>query len=289
MSDMHADSTVDPSEIKLEIPTLDIPMYRNDPHSFLPLNSDPLSSHLLRTLNELDLHIEEEKRETHKLQKQIAHWEERIRGNYFQMGKNVDQIKNNQLEASHEILHRDYWWGKESLVLADFSLAKSSNRPADWAWLIKKYGLKNAEGILLDAHTQCIEEVCLGAIRDLVIEYKEAGVRYDLAQSYKRSESEHLTNINAKLSATNKHLRNYINNVQSLGIEPIQDGIQFLTEFGLKLKTFEKQESPAKFGEMRAWAEEHLDQFLKKYPSIPHRVVSTFRSLASIPLPFQNS
>jgi hypothetical protein len=72
-------------------------------------------------------------------------------------------------------------------------------------------------------------------------------------------------------------------------MEPIQDGILFFQEFALKLKSFESQEKPATYGELRAWAEEHLDQFLKKYPSIPDRFMSTFRRLASIPLPAQNS
>lgn len=292
MSDIHTDSPTGPSEmveLKLETLGMDSPLYRTDPHASLPLNSDPLSGHLLKVLTELDLHIEEEKRETLKLQTQIAIWEERIRGNYFQMGKNVEQIKSNLVDAAHEIMHRDYWWSRESLVLTDFSLAKNSARPSDWAWLIKKYGLKNGDGTPLDPQTSCIEEVCLGAIRNLAIEYKEAGVRYDLAQNYKKSESDHLTSLNAKLSATNEHLRSYINNVHSEGIEPIKDGITFLKEFWLKLRTLEKQERPATFGCMRSWAEEHLDQFLKNYPSIPYRVVNTFRRLASIPLPAQNS
>ncbi len=286
MSEIHANLSAEPSKISDRI--LDTTLYRNDPHSLLPSNSEPLSSHIVRILTEVELYIEEEKRESQKIQKQVAIWEERIRGNYFQMGKNVDQIKMNQIDATHELLHRDYWWGRENLVFTDFTLAKNVGRSSDWAWVINKYGLTNSDGTPLDPHARCIEELCLGAIRNLAIEYKEAGVRYDLAHNYKRAESDHLTSINTKLSATNEHLRNYINNVQNIRTS-IHDGILFLMEFGLKVKSLQTDETPATFGDLRAWSEEHLDQFLKKYPSIPQRVVSVFRRLASIPLPAQNS
>lgn len=280
MSEIRTDTTLEP-----KLDSSNLTFHRNDPHSFLPLNSDLPPEYIPKTLAELEIHFKEEKREMQKIQKQVALWEDRIRGNYFQMGKNVEHIKSNEIEADYDTLNRDYWWNRESLVLTDLSLAKSTARPSDWSWIIKKYGLKNTDGTLLDPHAHCIEELCLGAIRNLAIEYKEVGVRFDLALNYKKSENEHVTSINAKLSATNEHLRNYMNHVQTKGIEPIQDGILFFQEFALKLKSLENQEKAATYGELRAWAEEHLDQFLKKYPSIPDRFISNFRRLALIPLP----
>lgn len=295
MSDIQEGSLIETSEIakKVGAPSpetcLDVPLYRADPSAFLPLNSALINDQVMKAFSELEMIIEEEKKEVVKLQRQISVWEERIKGNFFQMGKHSDQIKQNTVDAFYEVKNRDYWWGREALVLADFSQAQASSCPHMWAWLIKKYGLKNPDGTPLDHKAGCVEELCNGAIRNLAQEYKEEGIRYDVAQANRNAENVHLVNVNAKLSATNEHLRNYIANAHAAEITPVQDGVLFLKEFALKLKSLERQETPANFGDMRAWAEHFLDDFLKKYPSIPHRVVGAFRKIASIPLPAQNS
>ena len=50
--------------------------------------------------------------------------------------------------------NRDYWLCRAEQVIVDYSYAEAANRPEDWAWLIKKYGLKNADGSPIDPRDQ---------------------------------------------------------------------------------------------------------------------------------------
>lgn len=271
-----------------EVPQL----YLADPHAFLPLNSDCLmgAMNMARTiLSELEPLIEEELKEVSKLQRQISLWEEKIRRNSGVIDKNLAQIQQNIVDMSYDNKNRDFWCVKEQQVLADYSKAEASGSVASWAWLIKKYGLKNPDGTPIDHHSNCVGELCNGAASNLSMEYKMAGIRYDQTHKHKEADNVLLTDDNDKLSATNQQLQKYIANMFANEIEPLQDGVLLFKELGLKLKTLERQESPAKYGDLRSWAESFLDEFLKENSFVQQRVVNAFRRLASIPLPAQNS
>jgi hypothetical protein len=267
-------------------------LYSSDPFAFLPLNT----AHLVGVTNviqsiftEADLLIEEELKEVSRPQKQISIWEERIRKNNGIINQNGDQIKQNIADMACDLKGRDFWCSRASQVLADYGQTETTGSASDWAWLIKKYGLKNEEGSLICHRTSGLNQLCQKAAQILSAEYSAAAVRYELTHQHKESSNALLLSDNEKLSAMNSQLQKYIANLYSSEVEPLQDGVLLLKELVVKLKALETQESPATYGDLRSWAEPFLDQFLRGNSSIPNRVVTAFRRLCSIPLPAQNS
>lgn len=266
--------------------------YLTDPYAFLPLNSECLlgAMNVIKgILAELGTLIDEELKEVSKLQRQIQVWEEKILRNHAITDKNLNQIKKNLIDLSYDGKNRDYWIGREQQVLSDYAKAESGGKPENWAWLIRKYGLKNPDGTPVDHLSKCVGELCNGAANNLATEYKWTALRYEQALKHKEANNVLLAGMNDKLAATNEELQKYIANMHANEIEPLQDGVLLFKELGLKLRTLERQESPAKFGDLRSWAESFLDEFLRENCFVPQRVVNAFRRMASIPLPAQNS
>lgn len=209
----------------------------------------------------IELLIVEERKEIGRLREQISAWEEMIRANFFQMGKNAEVIEQNTRTSAHEIKMRDYWWDKESLVLSDFQSAQKSLK---WKSLIQKHELN------LDHRSLLIEKLCQDAILELALKYKETGIQHDLAVASKNGENKRVSEMNAKLNAENTHLRERISNAHLSEIEPLQDGLLFLKEFIVIIKS-----QQASSDTIHSWAE----GFVKKYPSIPSRVLHSFQKL----------
>jgi len=256
-----------------------------DPCAFLPLNSD----HLIGSVNvveklvfEVGLLIEEEVASIQKQQKRISFWEDRIEKNKTEIKKHEFVIRQNTTDALHNKRNRDYWFGRAEGVEIDYSHAEASNRTQDWSWLIKKFGLKNADGTEIDAKANCVEELCNGETKNLAAEYRGTGIKYENARKEKETENSRLVRENSKLLNTNEMLQTYIASTYSNEIEPLQDGVLLLKELGSKLKSFE---ASATYGEMRAWAEVFLNEFIKANPRLPQSVVTNFRKITSIPLP----
>lgn len=267
-------------------------LYSSDPYAFLPLNTDHLvgSTNMIQSIfTEVDLLIEEELKEVARPQKQITLWEERVRKNNAMIHQNGEHIKQNMADMACDLKSRDFWCGRASQVLADYAQTETSGALSDWAWLIKKYGLKNEEGVLVCQRDPGISQLCQKAAQVLASEYSGAAVRYELTHKQKESSNALLLGDNEKLSSMNEQLQKYIANLYSSEVEPLQDGVLLLKELVVKLKVLEQQESPATYGDLRSWAESFLDQFLRANSLIPNRVVTAFRRLCSIPLPAQNS
>jgi len=266
-------------------------LYPSEPHAFLPKNSDCLvgTTNVIQSIfTEVDLLIEEELKEVTRAQRQIILWEERIRKNHAMIHQNREMIQHNCLDIVYERQSRDFCCGKAAQVLGDYMRAETANTASDWAWLIKKYGLKNENGSLINHHGSTVGQLCQKSAYVLADEYQAAGARYE--QIYKQKEwiNSLLVSDNEKLAAMSGQLQKYIAHTYSSEVEPLQDGVLLLKELEIKLKVLERQESSATYGELRAWAEEFLDQFLRANSSIQSRVVTAFRRLTSIPLPAQN-
>lgn len=257
-----------------------------DPNAYLPLNSDrlvgPINA-LDKVLSDTAIVMEEEVSLIQKHQKRIAYWEERIELNKVVVKKNEAKIKQNHIDALYDKKNRDYWLGRSEEVEIDYSHAESSNRQQDWSWLIKKYGLKNANGTEIEAKNSCVDELCNGATSNLSGEYKGTGEKYEQQRQAKEAENRRLVHENAKFLNTNETLQNYIVSTYSNEIEPLQDGVLLLKELSVKLKALNGDS--ATFGELRIWAEGFLNDFLKANPRVPQNVVTHFRKLTSIPLP----
>ncbi|PIS01994.1 MAG: hypothetical protein COT85_07580 [Chlamydiae bacterium CG10_big_fil_rev_8_21_14_0_10_42_34] len=258
-----------------------------DPHAFLPLNSDRLIGSINvveKLLYEVGVLIEDEVGAIQKHQKRITFWEDRIEKNRALVKQNEHKIKQNTTDALYDKKNRDYWLGRSEEVEIDYSHAEVAARTQDWAWLIKKYGLKNADGSPISEKSHCVEELCNGEIKNLSAEYLATGNKYENARKEKETESSRLVRENAKLHNSNDVLQGYISAVYTNDIEPLQDGILLLKEFGVKLKSL-GQEDKATYGEMRAWAEPFLSDFIKMNSRVPQAIVTHFRKLSSIPLP----
>lgn len=258
-----------------------------DPCAQLPLNSDRLIGAINvveKLLFEVGLLIEEEVASIQKHQKRITFWEDRIEKNKAMIQKNEQRIKQNNTDALYDKKNRDYWYGRGEDVDIDYSHAEVSGREQDWAWLIKKYGFKNADGSEIDPRSVCVEELCNGESKNLSGEYKASGNRYENARKEKEAENSRLVRENAKLLNSNDQLQGYISAVYSSEIEPLQDGILLLKEFGMKLKELGRDEQSS-YGDMRIWAEGFLNDFVKANPRVPGMIAMQFRKLASIPLP----
>lgn len=261
--------------------------YLVDPSAFLPLNSDRLvgSVNMVeKLLHEVGTLIEEEVASIQKHQKRITFWEDRIEKNRSLIKKNEIKAKQNTTDALYNKKNRDYWFGRAEEVEIDYSHAEVANRSQDWAWLIKKYGLKNADGTEICPKSACVEELCNGEIKNLAAEYHATGQRYENGRKEKEVENSRLVKENSKLLNNNDLLQSYIAATYANEIEPLQDGILLLKELGQKLKAL-GQEDKANYGQMRMWAEPFLNEFIKMNPQVPQAIVISFRKLTSIPLP----
>jgi hypothetical protein len=262
-----------------------------DPQAYLPLNSDRLvgSSNMLEKLmGDVNALIQEEVTQIQKTQKKITLWEDKIEKNKVLIQKNLVQIKQNTTEIVYDKKNRDYWWGRAETVSLDYEHAEAASRLGDWNWIIKKWGLKNADGTILDAGNASIEELCNGAASNLAGKYRSTGNKYDHAQKDKAAATNRLIRENSSLLTSNDTLQNYISASYVEEIEPYQDGVLLLKEFSVKLKVFGQEEHKVTYGELRSWAEPFLNDFLKSNPRIRLAIVTEFRKLASIPLPAEH-
>lgn len=258
-----------------------------DPNAFLPLDTDRLtgSINMVEKLGiEVGALIEEEVSSIQKQQKRISFWEERIEKNRIHIKKNEFQIKQNTTDAFYDKKNRDYWFSRSEEVEIDYSHAEVAARVQDWSWLIKKYGLKNADGSEIDSKNHCVEELCNGETENLATEYRNTGNKYENARKGKETENSRLVRENSKFSTTNDVLQGYISSTYTDEIEPLQDGILLFKEFSVKLKAMGQEDKPT-YGDMRVWAEQFLNDFIKANSRVPQHVVTHFRQLASIPLP----
>lgn len=266
--------------------------FLTDPQAFLPLNSDKLigSTNMVETLlSEVGLLIQEEVNQIQKAQKKINLWEDRIEKNKSLIQKNLAKVKQNITDIHYDIKNRDYWYSRADQVSVDYQHAEAGGREENWAWLIKKYGLKNPDSTPIDSKNNCVEELCNGAASNLSTEYKIPGSKYEQAKKDKEAENAQLIRENGRLLASNDQLQNYISAVYSNEIEPLQDGVLLYKELGVKVKAMGADGNQATYGQLRSWAESFLDEFLKANSRVPQHVVTQFRRLASIPLPARNS
>lgn len=263
----------------------------SDPQAFLPLDSDRLNalSNTVETLlTEAGLLIQEEVSQIQRLQKRINTWEDRIEKNKAIVARHEAQIKQNRSDIGYDKKNRDYWMGRAEQVMLDYQDAAASDRKDDWSWLIKKYGLKNAEGEVLDVKNPCVDELCNGEVDNLAAEYRAAGNKYEQARKDKEAENSRLIRENGVLLNTNDTLQGYISATYSNEIEPLQDGVLLLKELGVKVKAF-SQSDRTSYGDLRSWAEPFLSDFLKSNPRVLLHIVTHFRRLTSIPLPPTNA
>lgn len=262
-----------------------------DPQGFLPLNSDRLvgAVNMIEKLTaEASALIQGEIDQIQKLHKKITFWEDKIEKNKIVIEKNRARIQQNTVDIVYDRKNRDYWWGRSELVVLDYKNAEASNRPEAWGWLIKKWGLKTADGVALDPAESSIDELCNGESNNLAGEYRAVGNRYEQAKKEKEAESYRLIHENSKYLASNETLQGYISFAYTNEIEPYQDGVLLLKELTVKLKALAQNESSATYGELRCWAENFLNDFLKSNPRVHLSVVTEFRKLTSIPLPAEN-
>lgn len=258
-----------------------------DPCAFLPLNSDRLigSVNMVeKLLYEVGVLIEEEVAAIQKHQKRITFWEDRIEKNKSQVKKNELAIRQNNIDAIYDKKNRDYWLGRAEDVEIDYSHAEVAARHQDWAWLIKKYGLKNPDGTEINSKNPCVEELCNGEIKNLSASYRTTGNKYENSRKEKEAENSRLVRENAKLLNDIETLQGYISAAYANDVEPLQDGVLLMKELGLKLKEL-GQDDKAMYGQMRAWAEPFLNDFIKANSRVPQNIVTHFRKLTSIPLP----
>lgn len=262
--------------------------YNFDPYSFQPLNSDRLAgSHnfIEKSLSELSKMVEDEVNQIQKLQKKINLWEDRIEKNRALIQRNQNKIKQNTTDIIYDKKNRDYWWSRAEQVNLDFQAAAASDRQADWSWLVKKYCLKNADGTEIDATHVAVEELCNGETNNLSGQYRTAGNKYEQSKKDREAENNRLIRENSACLNTNDQLQVYIANTYQNEIEPLQDGVLLLKEVGVKLKALHSDGSKGTFGELRSWAEQFLDDFLKSNPRVHQSLVTEFRRLTSISLP----
>jgi len=258
-----------------------------DPEAVLPLNSDRLvgSVNALEKMHaEAMTFVEMEITQVQKLQKKINQWEDRVEKNKALIHSNKAKIKQNEVEIVHDKKNRDYWVGRADQVTLDYENAASANRVENWNWLIKKYGLKNPSGDALDATLAAIDELCNGEANNLISQYREVAVKHDRALKDKQTDNVRMNRDIAVHLSTNETLQMYISNCYSNEVEALQDGILLLKELGVKLKSLEGQSDSA-YGDLRAWAELFLNEFIQSNPKVPQEVVTEFRRITSIPLP----
>ncbi len=262
--------------------------YLADPQAFLALNSDKLNM-IDKLISEVGLLIQDEVNQIQKSQKKICLWEDRIEKNKTIVSKNLTQIKQNLVDINYDKKNRDYWWSRSEQVVLDYEHAAAAGRESDWSWIIKKYGLKNPDGSPIDQRSNCVEELCDGSSSNLSNEYKSAGNRYETEKKDKEAENTRMIHENGRHLTTNDQLQNFISNVYTREIEPLQDGVLLYKELGVKFKAMGQEGNKSTYGDLRSWAESFLDEFLKANPRVLMHVVTEFRRLASIPLPAKYS
>ena len=264
--------------------------YLVDPQTFLPLNSDRLnglSNAAEKLQQEANTLIQDEVVKIQTLQKKLQVWEDRIEKNKAFIVSNENKIKHNLKEIAYDKKNRDYWFARNEQVMLDYSHTETSNRSEDWNWLIKKYGLKNADRTPIFSSGPSVATLCLKSITILADEYKIAGSRYELARNAKEAENTNLLRETSRLKTSNETLQGFISATYVNEVEPLQDGILLLKEFNMKIKSL-TQDEKCTYGELRAWAETFLNDFLKTNHRVPQYVVTEFRKLSSIPLPPAN-
>lgn len=262
-----------------------------DPQAFLPLNSDRLvgsTNQIENILAEAAVMIENHINQIEKIQKKINFWEDQIEKNKSVIQKNLNTVKQNNIDIAYDKKNRDYWLSRAELVELDYRNASASNQQSDWAWLIKKYGFKNSSGSEIDFKSHCVEELCDGEIKNLSAEYRASGNKYDQDKKNRESEITRLLRENGKLMNKNETLRTYIATTYNDEVEPIQDGILLLKELGVKMKALAQDSKGASYGDLRDWAEPFLNEFIQSNPKIVQEIVTDFRKLTSIPLPARN-
>lgn len=262
-----------------------------DPEAFLPLNSDRLigsTNSIEKLMAESGSLIQEEVNHIQKLQRKINLWEDRIEKNKAMIQKNLNVIKQNNIDIIYDKKNRDYWISRSEQVDLDLQNALSANRQGDWAWIIKKYCLKNPDGTELDSKNPCVEELCNGEAANLSGEYRANANKYELKRKDRETDNNRMIRDNSSHLKTNELLQGYIAATYANEIEPIQDGILLLKEFVVKLKSI-SEDSNTTYGMMRDWAESFLNDFIKSNTRVAQSVVTDFRRLASIPLPPHHS
>jgi len=261
--------------------------FRADPGNNLPLDSEPLkSSGALETLlTEVAAVFESEFSLVEKAHAKMESWKEKIEKNNALIEKNSAKITQNNIDMAYDKKNRDYWLGRAEQVSLDYQYAVAANQEADWAWLTKKYGLKNPDGSEIDARNSSIEEIANGAASNLSGLYQAAGNRYEEQKKTREEENIRLIRENSVNTAESERLRDYISTAYSKDIEPLQDGLLLLKELRVKLKALSQEGVSCTYGDLRIWSEAFLNDFLRSNPKIPARMVTEFRKLASIPLP----
>jgi len=263
-----------------------------DPRALLPLNSDRLIGSINapeQLVAEAMKMIEEETNQIQILQRKISSYAEKIEKNKDSILSNQNKIKQNNIDIVHDKKNRDYWIGRAEEVQLDYQNASSSNHTADWAWIIKKYGLKNGDGTTIDPSELAVDELCNGETNNLISVYREAGKRYDTMKKDRESENKQLYRENASHLMMNEKLQQYITAIREKEIAPLEEGILLIKELCTKLGLFASPERSSTYGEMRTWAETFLNDFLKSNSLVPQKMASAFRKLTSIPLPADHS
>jgi hypothetical protein len=258
-----------------------------DPMAELPLGSDRLigeTNVVEKLLFDAGALVEEEVAQIQKHQKRIAYWEDRIEKNRTLLKQNELRIKQNTQEGFYDKKNRDYWHSRSEDVERDYAHTEVAGRFSDWSFLIKKYGLKNIDGTEINPKAATAPMQCAVEAKALASRYMLQSAKYETARKEKEAENTKLIGENVQLMSTNETLTSYITNAYTTDIEPLQDGVLLLKEFSLKLKGWSQQPNTT-YDLMRTWAESFLDSFLRTNPRAPQRVVTLFRTMASIPLP----
>lgn len=261
-----------------------------DPHGFLPLNSDRLvgAVNMVEKLtNDVDLLMHGEVTKIQDFQKKISFWEDRIEKEKAEISDYQKQIKQNSIDMAYDKKNRDYWLGRAEEVALDYSNAEAANRRENWLWLVKKYGLKNPDGTQIVPSQNAFEEICNGSTSNLVGEYKNAGNKYEFSRKNRETENNRLIREISRLKGSMETLQGYISSTYAKEIEPLQDGVLLLKELNVKLKSLQ-QNSQSTFGDLRAWAESFINEFIQANSRVPQTIVTEFRKLSSIPLPAEN-
>jgi hypothetical protein len=263
-----------------------------DPQAFLPLNSDRLIGSVNapdKLINDANRLIEEDIAHVQMFQRKISAYAEKIEKNKEIIVKNQGKIKQNSVDMIHDKKNRDYWWGRAEEVDLDYQNAASSNRYSDWAWLIKKYGLKNADGTSINANESAVDELCNGETNNLIALYRETGKNYDKMKKERETENNQLFRENSQHLSMNEKLQGYISTIRAKDIAPLEEGVLLMKELHTKLGSLNSEDCSVTYGEMRTWAETFLNDFLKSNSLVPQKMATAFRKLASIPLPADHS
>jgi len=260
-----------------------------DPEISLPINSEKLDMNLLQPLvDEIDHLTCGDISDIQKLQKSIDAWEAKVEENKALMDKNRSIIRNNKEATNLDQQNRDYWWRRSDNVLGDFKSASAANHINDWSWFIKKHGIKDLEGSALNVDHDQINDLCRDGADKLAGKYRTAGDKFDSSKKDREDVSFRLISENGRLRVTNETLQKYIQSTYQVRIEPLQDGVLLMKELGAKMRAY-MSSNDARFGDLRGWAENFLNQYLIENPRTPQSAINEFRRVASIPLPSENS